>query len=137
MYLFILKNIATKGKLQFLLLEVLFCNTDFLQIRFQITYEYYLDYVDKKIIFVSFIWFIIIWFITNLSTLKKIIYATHLFLPPFSWAELKDLRILLYTQNAYFSQILFTNLYKSVLVSTSPLLRKFIHLTGVAYQDAD
>ncbi len=69
---FILKNIATKGKLQFLLLEVLFCNTDFLQIRFQITYEYHLDYVDKKIIFVSFIWFIIIWFITNLSTLKKL-----------------------------------------------------------------
>ncbi len=41
------------------------------------------------------------------------------------------------TQKAYFSQILFTNLSKSVLVSTSPLLRQSIHLTGVAYQDAD
>ncbi len=46
--------------------------------------------------------------------LNKIINATLLFLRPFfmSW-----------TQKAYFSQILFTNLSKSVLVSTSPLPR--------------
>ncbi len=39
------------------------------------------------------------------------------FCPHFSWAELKDLRLFLCTQNAYFSQILFTNLSKSVLVN--------------------
>ncbi len=55
----------------------------------------------------------------------------------FVWAELKDLRLFLRTQKAYFSQILFKNLSKSVLVSTSPLPRLSIHLTGVAYQDAD
>ncbi len=43
------------------------------------------------------------------------------FCPNFSWAELKYLRLFLCTQKAYFSQILFTNLSKSVLVSTSPL----------------
>ncbi len=32
------------------------------------------------------------------------------FCPHFSWAELKELRLFLCTQNAYFSQILFTNL---------------------------
>ncbi len=37
----------------------------------------------------------------------------------FSWAELKDLSLFQCTQKAYFSQILFTNLSKSVLVSTS------------------
>ncbi len=36
------------------------------------------------------------------------------FCPHFSWAEFKDLRLFLYTQKAYFSQILFTNLSKSV-----------------------
>ncbi len=36
---------------------------------------------------------------------------------------LKDRRLFICTQKAYFSQILFTNLSKSVLVSTSPLLR--------------
>uniref|UniRef100_A0A673CFD9 Interferon regulatory factor 10 n=1 Tax=Sphaeramia orbicularis TaxID=375764 RepID=A0A673CFD9_9TELE len=36
-------------------------------------------------------------------------------------AELKDLKLFLCTQKAYFSQILFINLSKSVLVSTSPL----------------
>ncbi len=41
----------------------------------------------------------------------------------FSWAELKDLRLYLCTQKAYFSQILFKDLYKSVLVNTSPLPR--------------
>ncbi len=45
------------------------------------------------------------------------------FCPHFSWAELKDLRLFLCTQKAYLSQILFTNLSKSVLVSTSPLPR--------------
>ncbi len=45
------------------------------------------------------------------------------FCPHFSWAELKDLRLFLCTQKAYFSQILFTNLSKSVLVSTFPLPR--------------
>ncbi len=59
------------------------------------------------------------------------------FCPHFSWAELKDLRLYLYTQKAYFSQIMFTNLSKSVLVSPSPLPRQSIHLTGVAYQDTD
>ncbi len=38
------------------------------------------------------------------------------FCPHFSWAELKDLRLFLCRQKAYFSQILFTNLSKSVLV---------------------
>ncbi len=37
--------------------------------------------------------------------------------PHFSWAELQDLRLFLCTQNTYFSQILFTNLSKSVLVN--------------------
>ncbi len=50
----------------------------------------------------------------------------------FIWAELKDLRLFLWTQNAYFSQILFTNLSKSVLVNEI-----IIHLTGVSYQDDD
>ncbi len=50
----------------------------------------------------------------------------------FIWAELKYLRLFLWTQKAYFSQILFTNLCKSVLVNEI-----IIHLTGVAYQDAD
>ncbi len=57
------------------------------------------------------------------NTLTKIINATLLFCPHFSWAELKDLRLFLCTQKAYFSQILFTNQSKSVLVSTSPLSR--------------
>ncbi len=48
---------------------------------------------------------------------------TFVFPPIFSWAELKDLRLFLCTQKAYFSQILFTNLSKSVLVSTSPFPR--------------
>ncbi len=55
----------------------------------------------------------------GLYTLTK----TFVFSPLFSWAELKDLRLFLCTQKAYFSQILFTNLSKSVLVSTSPLPR--------------
>ncbi len=51
-------------------------------------------------------------------------YKQHFcFCPHFSWAELKDLRLFLCTQKAYFSHILFTNLSKSVLVSTSPLPR--------------
>ncbi len=37
--------------------------------------------------------------------------------PHFSWAELKDLTLFLCTQKTYFSQILFTNLSKSVLVN--------------------
>ncbi len=48
---------------------------------------------------------------------------TFVFAPHFSWAELKDLRLFLYTQKAYLSRILFINLSKSVLVSTSPLPR--------------
>ncbi len=52
-----------------------------------------------------------------LYILNKIINATLLFLPHFSWAELKDRRRFLWTQKAYFSQILFTNLSKSVLVN--------------------
>ncbi len=53
----------------------------------------------------------------QLYTLNKIMNATLFFLS---------------TQKAYFSQILFTNLSKSVLVN-----EMIIHLTGVAYQDAD
>ncbi len=49
-----------------------------------------------------------------LHTLTKIIKAT-LFAPIFH--ELNYLRLFLWTQKAYFSQILFTNLSKSVLVS--------------------
>ncbi len=48
------------------------------------------------------------------------IYIHFCFWPHFSLAELKDLRLFLCTQKAYFSQILLTNLSKSVLVSTSP-----------------
>ncbi len=59
----------------------------------------------------------------TVNTLNKIINATLLFLPHFSWAELNYLRLFLCTQKAYFSQIWFTNLSKSVLVSTSPLPR--------------
>ncbi len=59
-------------------------------------------------------------------------YKHFCFCPHFSWAELKDLRLFLCTQKAHFSQILLTNLSKSVLVNEI-----IIHLTGVAYQDAD
>ncbi len=38
------------------------------------------------------------------TILNKIINATHLFCPHFSWAELKDLRLFLCTQKAYFSK---------------------------------
>ncbi len=55
----------------------------------------------------------------------------------FSPVEMKNLRLFVRTQQVYFSQILFTNVFKSVLVSISPLPRQSIHLTGVAYQDAD
>ncbi len=44
-------------------------------------------------------------------------YKGNTFCPHFSWAELKYLRLFLWTQKAYFSQILFTNLSKSVLVN--------------------
>ncbi len=43
---------------------------------------------------------------------------TFVFARLFSWAELKDLRLFLCTQKTDFSQIVFTNLSKSVLVST-------------------
>lgn len=49
----------------------------------------------------------------------------------------KDLKRFLCTQMTYFSQILSTNLSKSVSVSTFPLLRSSIHLTSVACQDVD
>ncbi len=51
-----------------------------------------------------------------------------------SWTQRS--KTFLCTQKAYFSQTFFTNLSKSVLVSTS-LPRQSIHHTGVAYQDAD
>ncbi len=57
-------------------------------------------------------------------TLTKIINATLSFIaPPPFFHELKliNLRLFLCAQKAYFSQILFTNLSKSVLVSTSSL----------------
>ena len=56
------------------------------------------------------------------------------------WAEIKDLKLFLYTQKIHFSQIFSTNLSKSVLVSTWALLLcrdNPSHLKGVAYQDAD
>ncbi len=60
----------------------------------------------------------------TINKLTKIINATiFYFCPHFSWAQLKNLRLFLCTQKAYFSQILFTNLFKSVLMSTSPLPR--------------
>jgi hypothetical protein len=40
-------------------------------------------------------------------------------------------------QKAYLSQMFSTNLFTSLLVSISPLQRSSIHLTGVAYQEAD
>ncbi len=57
------------------------------------------------------------------QTLNKIINAKLLFLPPFFMSWTLRSETFLYTQKAYFSQILFTNLSKSVLVSTSPLPR--------------
>ncbi len=44
------------------------------------------------------------------------------FCPHFLRAELKDLRLFLCTQKAYISQILCTNLFKSVFVSTFYIL---------------
>ena len=43
----------------------------------------------------------------------------------------------LYTQKAYFSKMLCTNLITSLLVSISPFPRYSIHLTGMVYQEAD
>ncbi len=64
-------------------------------------------------------------------TLTKIINATLLFLPPFfmSWTQ-RSMTDLLCTQKAYFSQILFTNLSKSVLVSTAYGREINIQFTG-------
>ncbi len=65
---------------------------------------------------------IILMMVCKAHTLKKIINATLLFL--MSWTQRS--KTFLCTQKAYFSQILFTNLSKSVLVSTSPWPRWFI-----------
>ncbi len=63
-------------------------------------------------------------FLLLTSFLKMLIsFSSRIWHLHFSWAELKDLRLFLCTQKAYFSQILFTNLSKSVLVSTTPLPR--------------
>ncbi len=48
-------------------------------------------------------------------TLNKIVNAMLLFCPQFLWAELNNLRLFQCTQKAYFSQILLTNLSKSVV----------------------
>ncbi len=48
---------------------------------------------------------------------------TLVFAPIFHEMNSKDLRLFICIQKAYFSQILFTNLSKSVLVSTYPLPR--------------
>ncbi len=76
-----------------------------------------------------------------ITILNKIINATLLFLPPFFMSWTKYLRFFLCTQKGYFSQILSTNLSKSVLVSTSPsssqvwhikmLIREHDYCTGV------
>ncbi len=63
-------------------------------------------------------------------TLNKIINATHVFAPIFHELISKIEDFFFVTQKAYFSQILLTNLSKSVLVNEI-----IIHLTGVAYQD--
>ncbi len=57
-----------------------------------------------------------------------------LFLPPFfmSWTQ-RSKTFFMYTKGLFLSNIV----HKSVLVSTSPLPRESIHLTGVSYQDAD
>ncbi len=57
------------------------------------------------------------------TTPNKIINATLLFLPPFFMSWTQRSKTFSIFQKAYFSQILFTNLSKSVLVSTSPLQR--------------
>ncbi len=56
-------------------------------------------------------------------TLNKIINATLLFKPPFFMSWIQRSKTFSMYKNIYFSQILFTNLSKSVLVSTSPLPR--------------
>ena len=49
------------------------------------------------------------------------IWMQHLKCCPYvSWAEIKDPRNVLYAQKAYFSQILYANLFASLLVSISP-----------------
>ncbi len=62
-------------------------------------------------------WWLTKYFFAPLYTKQNYKCNTFVFAPIFR--ELKDLRLFLFTQNAYFSQILFTNLSKSVLVSTS------------------
>ncbi len=56
-------------------------------------------------------------------TLNKIINATLLFKPPFFMSWIQRSQTFSMYKNIYFSQILFTNLSKSVFVSTSPLPR--------------
>ncbi len=56
-------------------------------------------------------------------TLTKITNTTLLFLPPFFMNWTQRFRLFLCTQKAYFSQIFFTCLSKTVFVSTSPLPR--------------
>ena len=61
--------------------------------------------------------------------------TTLLFLLPFfmSWTQ-RSKTFSIYTQKNHFSQILFTDLFKSVLVSTSPLPRQSIppHRCGIS-----
>ncbi len=59
------------------------------------------------------------WHSSRLTILNKVLNAKLFFPTHFSWAELKDLRLILWTEKANFSQILFTNMSKSVLLSTS------------------
>ena len=54
-----------------------------------------------------------------------------------SCAEIKYPRSVSYALNAYLYQMLCTNLFTSLLVSISISPRKSIHLTGVAFQEAE
>ncbi len=55
-------------------------------------------------------WNVIFYIIVYIYIYTELIYKRNtIFFPHFSWAELKDLRLFLYTEKAYFSQILFTN----------------------------
>ncbi len=83
-------------------------------------YQPITDYIYKILYFIQNDLQVNIYIYIYIYILNKIIIV---FGPHLSWAEPKDLRLFLYTQKAYFSQILFKNLSKSVLVSTSPLPR--------------
>ncbi len=75
--------------------------------------------------------YIYIYIYIDIKTEQNYKRNTFVFAPIFHELNLKILDFF-YEQKVYFSQILFTNLSKSVLVNEI-----IIHLTGVSYQDAD